>query len=116
MVTAEKGSDRVTRNISWFKKAMFVEHSGDQEAEDQFPDWSTTERPEQDRESELPSVAEPGCLRQPNMFSLPHWRKKDQEQEQPLEVGQGDEATADASKDSDELDEQLVLSAVVDYD
>ncbi|KAJ1200663.1 hypothetical protein NDU88_004484 [Pleurodeles waltl] len=65
MVTAEKGSERVTRNISWFKKATFVEHSGDQEAKDQFPDWSTTESPEQDREGELPSAAGPGCLRQP---------------------------------------------------
>ncbi|KAJ1132103.1 hypothetical protein NDU88_010433 [Pleurodeles waltl] len=64
MVAAEEGSDRVTRNVSRFKKAMFVEHSGDQEAENQFPDWTTTESPEQDCESELPTTAGPGCLRQ----------------------------------------------------
>ncbi|KAJ1218106.1 hypothetical protein NDU88_005691 [Pleurodeles waltl] len=38
MVTAEKRNDRVKRNISWFKKAIFVEHFGDQKAEDQFSD------------------------------------------------------------------------------
>ncbi|KAJ1130570.1 hypothetical protein NDU88_008921 [Pleurodeles waltl] len=65
MVTAEKGSDQVTRNISWFKKATFGEISGDQEVEDQFPDYSATESPEQDRESELPLAAGPSGLRQP---------------------------------------------------
>ncbi|KAJ1204567.1 hypothetical protein NDU88_000013 [Pleurodeles waltl] len=64
MVTVEKGSDRVTQIVSWFKKTTFVEHSGGQEAEDQFPDWSTTERPEHDREDKLPTAAGPVCLRQ----------------------------------------------------
>ncbi|KAJ1090173.1 hypothetical protein NDU88_003308 [Pleurodeles waltl] len=65
MVTAEKGCERVTRNISWFKKATFVENSGDQEAEDQFSDWPTTESPAQEREGELPLVAGPVGGRQP---------------------------------------------------
>ncbi|KAJ1200879.1 hypothetical protein NDU88_004700 [Pleurodeles waltl] len=57
MVTAEKGSDQVTRNILWFKKATFVEPPEDQAAEEQFPDCLTTESPERDRESELPPAA-----------------------------------------------------------
>ncbi|KAJ1100997.1 hypothetical protein NDU88_006072 [Pleurodeles waltl] len=65
MATAGKGSDRVTLNISWFKKATFVDLPGDQGAEDQFPDCSTTESPEQNRESELTPVAGPNGLRQP---------------------------------------------------
>ncbi|KAJ1152127.1 hypothetical protein NDU88_004904 [Pleurodeles waltl] len=38
------------------------------EVEDQFPDCSATESPEQDRESELPLAAGPSGLRQPAYF------------------------------------------------
>ncbi|KAJ1200848.1 hypothetical protein NDU88_004669 [Pleurodeles waltl] len=65
IVTAERGSDRVTRNILWFKKATFVEPPEDQAAEDQFPDCLTTESPERDRESELPPASGPSVSRQP---------------------------------------------------
>ncbi|KAJ1180577.1 hypothetical protein NDU88_005798 [Pleurodeles waltl] len=53
MVTAEKERERVTQNVSWFCKATFVELSGDQETDDQFPDCSTTERLVRDCEDEL---------------------------------------------------------------
>ncbi|KAJ1214514.1 hypothetical protein NDU88_002132 [Pleurodeles waltl] len=65
MMTTERGSDRMTRNISWFKKATFVEPLADQAAEDQFPDCLTTESPERDRESELPPTAGSSGSRQP---------------------------------------------------
>ncbi|KAJ1087984.1 hypothetical protein NDU88_001143 [Pleurodeles waltl] len=87
MVTAEKGSERVTRNISWFKKATFMEHSGDQEAEDQSFDWPTAESPEQERKGEPTSVAGPGCLRQPLLGDRSRSSNPEVGREVPVEGG-----------------------------
>ncbi|KAJ1097503.1 hypothetical protein NDU88_002621 [Pleurodeles waltl] len=43
IVTAEKGRERVTRNISWFKKTASVELSEDLETDDLVPEWSATD-------------------------------------------------------------------------
>ncbi|KAJ1211269.1 hypothetical protein NDU88_006630 [Pleurodeles waltl] len=62
---AEKGRERVICNISWFRKATFVEPSDELESNEYSPRWSTTEGPESGCEGDVLSVTGPATQRQP---------------------------------------------------
>ncbi|KAJ1179120.1 hypothetical protein NDU88_004356 [Pleurodeles waltl] len=73
MLTAEKGRDRVTQNVSWFRKATFVEPSDEPDSDDYFLDWSITGGQGQERENELPLAAGTTHPRQPVTSTLMAW-------------------------------------------
>ncbi|KAJ1217148.1 hypothetical protein NDU88_004743 [Pleurodeles waltl] len=66
MVTAvEKGRERVTHNVSWFRKATFVEPSDELDSDDYSTEWSPTGDPERGCEGDLQTEAGPTTQRQP---------------------------------------------------
>ncbi|KAJ1211293.1 hypothetical protein NDU88_006654 [Pleurodeles waltl] len=59
MVTAERRGDRVTRNVSWFRKATFMEPSVELDSDDHYPDRSITGGQTQEEETTRPAAPVP---------------------------------------------------------
>ncbi|KAJ1214306.1 hypothetical protein NDU88_001925 [Pleurodeles waltl] len=65
MVTAEKGRNRVSQNISWFREATFADFYEEPDGDDYIPNWSSAGVPGRDCETGSPQAAEQNSFRVP---------------------------------------------------